>query len=254
MPSLCTGWKVRHVVGHICLGSQISPLSMPLRIVPFGFNVAKASSVLSYRYGDEHTPEQLLETFDWLSTVPGKPGLAKVVPPAEFFVDKLIHDQDIRRPLDLAWVIPAHHLVALDAMLCIGGFLKSNRVAQGLRLVATDIDHTVGDGAEVRGPAEAIVLALGPPGRTPGPLRRRRHDPPRPHRRLTPFSATGVPVVSAVLDALAFYGLETTADPLVWLCVRGTRAVLRQGALFGGCGLGAADIQVLERVTGWPSS
>ena len=24
-PSLCAGWKVRHVVGHICLGSQISP-------------------------------------------------------------------------------------------------------------------------------------------------------------------------------------------------------------------------------------
>ena len=160
-PSLCTGWKVRHVVGHICLGSQISPLSMPLRIVPFGFNVAKASSVLSYRYGDEHTPEQLLETFDWLSTVPGKPGLAKVVPPAEFFVDKLIHDQDIRRPLDLPRVIPADHLAAaLDALPRIGGFLKSNRVAKGLRLVATDIDHTVGDGAEVRGPAEAIVLAL----------------------------------------------------------------------------------------------
>jgi uncharacterized protein (TIGR03083 family) len=160
-PSLCTGWKVRHVVGHICLGSQISPWSMPLRIVPFGFNVAKASSVLSYRYGDEHTPEQLLETFDWLSTVPGKPGLAKVVPPAEFFVDKLIHDQDIRRPLDLPRVIPADHLAAaLDAMPRIGGFLKSNRVAKGLRLVATDIDHTVGDGAEVRGPAEAIVLAL----------------------------------------------------------------------------------------------
>ena len=100
-PSLCAGWKVRHVVGHICLGSQISPLSMPVRIVPFGFNVAKASSVLSYRYGDEHTPAQLLETFDWLSTVPGKPGLAKIVPPGEFFVDKLIHDQDIRRPLGI---------------------------------------------------------------------------------------------------------------------------------------------------------
>ena len=160
-PSLCAGWKVRHVVGHICVGSQISPWSMPLRLAPYGFNVARASSALSFRYGEEHTPVQLLETFDWLSTAPGKPGLAKVVPPAEFFVDKLVHDQDIRRPLGLDRVIPAEHLArALDVMPRIGGFLKSKSVAKGLRLVATDIDHTVGDGAEVRGPAEAIVLAL----------------------------------------------------------------------------------------------
>ncbi len=160
-PSLCAGWKVRHVVGHMCLGSQLSPLSMPVRIAPFGFNVAKASSVLSYRYGDEHTPAQLLETFDWLSTAPGKPGLAKLVPAGEFFVDKLIHDQDIRRPLGIVRVVPAEHLrAALDVMPHIGGFLKSKRVAKGLRFVATDIDHAVGTGPEVRGPAEALVLAL----------------------------------------------------------------------------------------------
>jgi len=159
-PSLCAGWKVRHVVGHICLGSQLSPWSMPVRIAPYGFNVARASSVLSYRYGEEHTPAQLLETFDWLSTA-SKPGLAKIVPPAEYFVDKMVHGQDIRRPLGIDHVIPAENLArALDAMPGIGGFLKSKRVAKGLRLVATDIDHTVGDGPEVRGPAEAIVLAL----------------------------------------------------------------------------------------------
>ncbi|HZP28748.1 MAG TPA: maleylpyruvate isomerase family mycothiol-dependent enzyme [Acidimicrobiia bacterium] len=160
-PSLCAGWKVRHVVGHICVGSQISPWSMPVRLVPYGFSVARASSVLSFRYGEEHTPAELLKTFDWLSTAPGKPGLARLVPPAEFFVDKLIHDQDIRRPLGIDRVIPAEHLArALDAMPRIGGFLKSKRIAKGLRLVATDIDHAVGDGPEVRGPAEAIVLAL----------------------------------------------------------------------------------------------
>ena len=96
-----------------------------------------------------------------MSTAPGKPGLAKMVPPGEFFVDKLIHGQDIRRPLGIERVIPVDHLTAaLDAMPRIGGFLKSKRVAKGLRLVATDVDHTVGDGPEVRGPAEAIVLAL----------------------------------------------------------------------------------------------
>ena len=85
--------------------------------------------------------------------------------PGEFFVDKLIHDQDIRRPLGLARDIPADHLVAaLDTIPRIGGFLKSNRNAKGLRLVGTDVRHTVGDGPEVRGPAEAVVLAVS--GRT----------------------------------------------------------------------------------------
>ena len=43
-PSLCAGWKVRHVVGHICQGSQVSPLALPVRLIPYGFNIAKASS------------------------------------------------------------------------------------------------------------------------------------------------------------------------------------------------------------------
>ena len=41
---------------HLSRAARSRRSSMPLRIVPFGFNVAKASSVLSYRYGDEHTP------------------------------------------------------------------------------------------------------------------------------------------------------------------------------------------------------
>ena len=84
-----------------------------------------------------------------------------MIPAKEFFADKLIHNQDIRRPLDLPRSIPTDHLVAaLDALPSIGGFLKSKGNAAGLRLVATDVDHTVGNGPEVRGPAEAIILAV----------------------------------------------------------------------------------------------
>jgi uncharacterized protein (TIGR03083 family) len=160
-PSLCEGWRVRHVIGHICLGLQTSPLTLPARLVRFGFNVAKASSAMSYRYGQEHTPAQLRADFTRLTTIPGKPGLAKMIPSKEFFADKLIHNQDIRRPLAMPRAIPGDHLVAaLDALPSIGGFLKSKGNAAGLRLVATDVDHSVGDGPEVRGPAEAIILAV----------------------------------------------------------------------------------------------
>lgn len=160
-PSLCEGWRVRHVIGHICLGLQTSPATLPARLVRFGFNVAKASSVMSYRYGEDHTPAELRADFTRLTTAPGKPGLAKMIPAKEFFADKLIHNQDIRRPLDLPRSIPTDHLVAaLDALPSIGGFLKSKGNAAGLRLVATDVDHSVGNGPEVRGPAEAVILAV----------------------------------------------------------------------------------------------
>ena len=53
------------------------------------------------------------------------------------------------------------------------------------------------------------------------------------------------------MDALTFYGLEPTHDPLRWRLpvVRGLCS--RFGALFGGCALGAS-IEVLERVTERP--
>lgn len=51
-------------------------------------------------------------------------------------------------------------VASLDVLPRLGGFLKSKRHTRGLRFVATDIGHEVGDGAEVRGSAEALILAM----------------------------------------------------------------------------------------------
>lgn len=161
-PSLCEGWNVRHVIGHICMGSTMSPLALPVRIAPYGFNIAKASSLESYKYGDSHTPAELLSTFDRVLLGPdARPGLGKVAPPNEWFLDKVIHNQDIRRPAGVTREIPEEHLVAaIDLLPGMGGFIKSKRHTRGLRFVATDVDHAVGDGPEVRGPAEPLILAM----------------------------------------------------------------------------------------------
>ena len=53
------------------------------------------------------------------------------------------------------------------------------------------------------------------------------------------------------MDALAFYGLESTSDPLRWQLPVVRELCSGFGALFGGAGLGAS-IEVLERVTGRP--
>ena len=53
------------------------------------------------------------------------------------------------------------------------------------------------------------------------------------------------------MDALSFFGLEPTTNPSSWRMPVVPRLISGTGALFGGCGLGAA-IEVMERVTGRP--
>jgi hypothetical protein len=82
----------------------------------------------------------------------------------------VIHQQDVRRPLGVDRKIPAERLGAvLDFGLSLGGvtFLMafSRRRAKGLRLAAPDIGWWAGRGPEVRGPGEAILMALN--GRAP---------------------------------------------------------------------------------------
>jgi uncharacterized protein (TIGR03083 family) len=160
-PTLCEGWRVRDVIGHMCVGYSINLLTFPFTLATFGFNVPKGSHVLSVRYGDEHTPAEIKENFARLTTKDKPGGLARVIKTHERFTDHLIHQQDIRRPMNKPREIPRERLVAaLDALPRIGGFLKSNQKAKGLRFVATDIDYTLGDGREVRGPAESLILAI----------------------------------------------------------------------------------------------
>ncbi len=53
------------------------------------------------------------------------------------------------------------------------------------------------------------------------------------------------------MDALTFFGLEPTDDPHIWQMEVVPSLISGTGALFGGCGLGAA-IEVVEQVTGRP--
>ena len=48
----------------------------------------------------------------------------------------------------------------MDVLPRLGGFIHSKRVCRGLTFTATDIGHRVGDGPEVGGPGEALILAM----------------------------------------------------------------------------------------------
>lgn len=156
--SLCEGWKVRDVVSHLTVGYTYGLPTIAGEVIKFRCSVPKGSDHLSRAFGRDHAPAQILAAFDEGRAHPR--GLGRIVNRYEAFVDHLVHQQDCRRPLGLPRVIPFDRARALvDALPRAGGFVASKKRVAGLRLVATDIDHAVGSGPELRGTAEALALA-----------------------------------------------------------------------------------------------
>jgi uncharacterized protein (TIGR03083 family) len=160
MASLCEGWRVRDVVSHMCVGYTTPMPTMLAKVARRRFNVPKASYEESVAFGSAHTPAEILDVLDEIHTTNLRRGIAKVIKPAEGLVDHLIHHQDIRRPLGMPREMPADRLVAaLEVVPGLGGFVGSKQRTAGLRLIAADVDWSHGNGPEVHGTGEAILLA-----------------------------------------------------------------------------------------------
>ncbi|MFD4460929.1 maleylpyruvate isomerase family mycothiol-dependent enzyme [Nocardia sp. NPDC058480] len=149
-PSLCVGWRVRDVVGHL-LQDTLSPLSYAAVVVKSRGSVERTNNALAQSFSGL-TTEQLVDKLDKES------GRLSKYSPRLMLSDLVVHHQDIRRPLARLRTIPADRLTAvLDYP---DPFALPGRFTKGLRFVATDIDWSSGDGPEVRGPGEAIALAV----------------------------------------------------------------------------------------------
>ena len=160
VPSLCEGWRVRDVVSHMCVGYTTPMPTMLAKVAKRGFKVPKASYEESIAFASARTPTEILAVLDDIHTNDVRRGIAKVIKPTEGLVDHLIHHQDIRRPLGLPRAMPEDRLVAaLDVVPGLGGVVAAKQRVAGLRLVATDVDWSHGDGPEVRGTGEAVMLA-----------------------------------------------------------------------------------------------
>ena len=157
-PSLCEGWRVRDVVGHILYGNEQNLFTLPLRLARYGFSSDRSGKAYSIVYAEGRSPDELRRAFDqrdpWAGT-------CKVFPPKLTLLDRLVHQQDIRRALDRPRTIPEARVVAvLDATPRLGTVFRAKKRTRGLRLVADDVDWSWGDGPEVSGPGEALVMAM----------------------------------------------------------------------------------------------
>lgn len=152
-PSLCRRWSVRDVVIHIANHIHTPDLQRTAQLVRAGLSPTRHLKPYRDKSNDD--------LIDWLASPPTLRGRFNM---RTQLAELTIHQQDVRRPLGIDRPIPAQRLlVLLDAGLTplgSGAVASARTRAKGLRLTATDIGWSTGTGPEVRGPGEAIYMAI----------------------------------------------------------------------------------------------
>lgn len=167
-PSLCSRWRVLDVAAHLAWAPVLGAAAGAVAMARHGFSMNRmiaGSAVAWSARGRQAILQQL--------RVNARTGARPIgMPPVAALADAVVHGLDVRRPLGLPGQVPAEFLAPLaDFALAtpwpmnvvVGG--SARRRVSGVRLVATDVDWTHGDGPEVRARAEALLLLLN--GRAP---------------------------------------------------------------------------------------
>ncbi|GAA0916695.1 maleylpyruvate isomerase family mycothiol-dependent enzyme [Virgisporangium aurantiacum] len=155
-PSLCDGWTVRDVAAHLTL-QQIT-IGQGLR------------ALLRHRTGVTRLTLEMardrakLPTGDLVAGIRAMVGSRRHnvgVTFRETLIDITVHGLDIAVPLDRPLETdPAATRAVADRVWRLGWPFHARKRLAGYRIAASDVDWTVGDGAEVRGPIDAVVLLL----------------------------------------------------------------------------------------------
>lgn len=155
--SLCAGWRVRDVAGHLCLVPTITTWELVATTPRARFNPNRVNTVLAIRYGSrapEHISARLRENAAGRRT-------AKVLDTRDCLFDLIVHSQDIAVPLHRRFDVPAAYCRAgLERVWAMGWPFHARRRLAGLTLAATDTEWRVGTGPLVTGPAIALLLLL----------------------------------------------------------------------------------------------
>ncbi|SDN60345.1 TIGR03083 family protein [Klenkia soli] len=154
-PSLCRGWTVLDVVAHVVSFDELSAVQLGRRALggrawPDAMN---AVGVREYAVGG---PDGVLEV---LARSLRPRGVTALFGSRVALTDTVVHQQDIRRPLDLPRRVPVDRLAAVLPFAMVAPPTRGGWRTRGLRLAATDVDWSWGRGPEVTGPGEALLLA-----------------------------------------------------------------------------------------------
>jgi uncharacterized protein (TIGR03083 family) len=156
-PSLCAGWTVREVVGHMTATANMTPPKFLAKLAGSGFNFQKLTRRDIHRYTAGKTNAELVDALrSRVAARTAPPG-----PAASWLGETIVHGEDVFRALDGYRDHPVEHVVAVadfykNSNLLIG----AKKRIEGVTLHATDTDWRHGSGPEASGSAIALVLAM----------------------------------------------------------------------------------------------
>lgn len=155
-PSWCEGWTVQQTAGHVLAAAEqtVPNFYKELLAARFRFNVFtdRGAKRLGALPADELVHRLRLRTTT--TNHPPAPVMAMLG-------EIIVHGEDIRRPIGLEHQSPASALVAVaDSWKGSNLLIGAKRRIAGLRLRATDAEWSHGDGPEVAGPLQSLLLAM----------------------------------------------------------------------------------------------
>jgi uncharacterized protein (TIGR03083 family) len=155
--SLCSEWKVRHVVGHLVGGADVKTGPFLAGMVKSGMSFNRCMAREGLALGAV-PPDELLGQFQKTIGMRRTPPGAK---PEIMLLDLVCHSGDIRRPTGTTRIVPeATLLAAADVARRIGFPLQAKKRIAGLHMSATDSDWSAGDGPSVEGPLQSLILVI----------------------------------------------------------------------------------------------
>jgi uncharacterized protein (TIGR03083 family) len=165
-PSLCGQWRMKDVAAHIALTPQSPGI---VRILAKGLRARGDLQAVNRDMAVAHAarpPAELVTQLRELADSRCKPAITTI---DNLLFDTMVHIQDVAVPLGLTAAMPLDAArEGAERVWQMGWPFWARRRLRGLRLTATDIDWSAGEGAEVRGPVQALLLLL--TGRTKAAL------------------------------------------------------------------------------------
>ena len=153
--SLCDAWTVRDVGAHLSMAARASASEM----LPW---VLRSRGSFDRMVRDSAIDRARRPTDEIVSDLRGLVGSRKLVPGTFWrdpLLDVIVHVHDIARPLGITVAAP------VEAARTAADWTWSRRFPffpawrlRGLRLVASDVAWERGDGLELRGPVESLLL------------------------------------------------------------------------------------------------
>ncbi|MCU1587571.1 MAG: hypothetical protein JWN31_1064 [Frankiales bacterium] len=161
--SACDGFRVRDVVGHLVSGGRVRLPTALVELAKHGGRINAAAWTASKREA-LRSREQLLDGLTAAAENPRRRGISRLQPVPVMFVDVVTRHEDIRWGLGARRMMaePLAHDVLRTAVSLKGfGTWGTAERANGVSLHATDVDWKWGQGPEIFGTADALLLALG---------------------------------------------------------------------------------------------